>query len=279
MLQLLLETDVTPQQRRFATVAQTSGRALLSLINDILDLSKIEARKIVLENLSFDLRDTVQDVVHLVETQASAKGLNFHWRAASEIPPLLRGDAYRLRQVLTNLTANAIKFTERGEVGLEVAVEGRRDRTVTARFSVTDTGIGIRPDQIATLFSPFAQADSSTTRRYGGSGLGLAISKQLVELMGGRIGVHSLEGLGSTFWFTAIFGLAEQGAAPSAAARPVERRSESAARGMRILVVEDNATNREVLLAQLAMLGYRGTAVEMAPRQWRRSRPRGTIWC
>ena len=266
MLQLLLETDVTPQQRRFATVAQTSGRALLSLINDILDLSKIEARKIVLENLSFDLRDTVQDVVHLVETQASAKGLNFHWRAASEIPPLLRGDAYRLRQVLTNLTANAIKFTERGEVGLEVAVEGRRDRTVTARFTVTDTGIGIRPDQIATLFSPFAQADSSTTRRYGGSGLGLAISKQLVEMMGGTIGVDSREGHGSTFWFTAILELVSPGRQPLPSHRPDGRFGgavSTAPQGSsaRILVAEDNTTNREVMLAQLEKLGYRASAV------------------
>jgi PAS domain S-box-containing protein len=137
MLQLLLATGLTPEQRRFATVAQTSGRVLLSLINDILDLSKIEARKIVLENLSFNLRDTVEDVVQSMQTQASAKGLDFHWRVAGEIPPLLRGDARRLRQVLTNLAANAIKFTERGAVGLDVAVESQRASAVTVRFTVT----------------------------------------------------------------------------------------------------------------------------------------------
>jgi PAS domain S-box-containing protein len=265
MLQLILTTDITAEQRRFATVAQTSGLALLSLINDILDLSKIEARKIVLENLSFNLRDTVEDVVQSMQTQASAKGLDFRWDVAPESPALLCGDALRLRQVLTNLAGNAIKFTERGQVGLDVAISSRCDQTVTVRFSI-DTGIWIRPEQIAALFSPFAQADSSTTRKYGGTGLGLTICKQLVEMMGGTIGVDSQEGRGSTFWFTAIFELAPAGQQKPVSLRPDGRfggaiSTDPKTSSARILVAEDNATNREVILAQLQKLGYQGIAV------------------
>ena len=254
-------------------MAQTSGRALLALIDDILDLSKIEARKIALENLSLNLRHTVEDVVQLLRVQASAKGLQFHSRVSPEIPLLLRGDAHRLRQVLTNLAANAIKFTERGEVALEVQLLREADGKATVRFAITDTGIGIRPDQVAALFSPFTQADASTTRKYGGTGLGLAICKQLVEMMGGKIGVDSREGEGSTFWFTAVFERAP-GVAPGAelvARNPASERTDArlvSPRGLtatgrkpRILVAEDNATNRAVALAQLDKLGYKADAV------------------
>ena len=266
MLQLLGETDLTPEQRQYAAVAQSSGRALLTLIDDILDLSRVEARKIVLENVSFSLRDTVEDVVQLIEVQANAKGLDLHSRVSPEIPPLLGGDPHRLRQVLINLTANAIKFTERGEVGLDAALESRCGRTATVRFSVTDTGIGIRPDQAAGLFSPFTQADVSTTRRYGGTGLGLAISKQLAETMGGAIGVDSREGGGSTFWFTAVFDLAPPGQAQLASHRADRRFGAPAGTALRkpaarILVAEDNTTNRDVALAQLRKLGYTASAV------------------
>src|SRR6185436_18770130 len=163
---------------------------------------------IVLENLTFNLRDTVEEVVRLFRIQGSGKGLQVHSRVSPDISPLLRGDAHRLGQVLTNLTANAIKFTERGEVRLNVALESQGERTATVRFAVTDTGIGIRPDQLPALFSPFVQADASTTRKYGGTGLGLAICKQLVEMMGGTIEVDSREGCGSTFRFTAVLELA-----------------------------------------------------------------------
>jgi PAS domain S-box-containing protein len=264
MLQLLAETDLTPEQRRYATVAQGSGRALLTLIDDILDLSKIEARKIVLEHLTFDLRGTVKDVVELLQVQASAKGLPIHSQVTPEIPQLLSGDAHRLRQVLTNLTANAIKFTERGEVKLDAALESRDTRTATVRFTVADTGIGIRQEQIAALFSPFAQADSSTTRRYGGTGLGLAISRQLIEMMGGTIGVESREGQGSTFWFNAVFEMALSGDSLASDPRNVRHSALAetpTARKGRILVAEDNSTNREVALAQLAKLGYEASAV------------------
>jgi CheY-like chemotaxis protein/HPt (histidine-containing phosphotransfer) domain-containing protein len=237
---------------------------LLALINDILDLSKVEARKVTLENLSFNLQSTVADVVQLLRVQANAKGLEFRSRVSPEIPLVLRGDALRLRQVLTNLAGNSIKFTERGSVTLDAALEGQGDGTVTIRFAIADTGIGIRPDQEARLFAPFTQADDSTTRKYGGTGLGLAICKQLVEMMGGAIGVDSAEGRGSTFWFTAAFELAPAGVAlpgTEPPQRPPSVTSAPRALAARILVAEDNATNREVALAELDKLGYRADAV------------------
>jgi PAS domain S-box-containing protein len=266
MLQLLDETDLTPEQREYAAVAQDSGRTLLTLIDEILDLSRIEARKVVLEKLSFNLRDTVEEVVQLLRVQAGAKGLGLHWRVSPEIPPLLGGDPHRLRQVLTNLAANAIKFTERGEVGLDAALESQGNGTATVRFSVADTGIGIRPDQAATLFSPFTQADASTTRKYGGTGLGLAISRQLAEMMGGTIGVDSREGQGSTFWFTAVFDLAPSHRRQPASHWPHGRFGAPVGTALqrpaaRILVAEDNTTNRAVALAQLRRLGYAASAV------------------
>ncbi len=265
MIQLLLESDLTSEQRRYADVAQESGWALLSLIDGILDLSKIEARKVTLEKVSFDPRRAIEDVVQLVRVKAKAKGLDVSWGVAKEIPAMLRGDAHRLRQVLTNLCSNAIKFTERGEVTLDAALDSLGDGTVTVRFSVADTGIGIRQDKVGSLFSPFVQADASTTRKYGGTGLGLAICKQLVEMMGGRIGVTSREGHGSTFWFTAVLELAPGEPAPAERPRAGGQRARPAAAGagcgVRILVVEDNATNRDVALAQLRKLGYEASAV------------------
>jgi len=266
MVQLLLGTVLTQEQQRYAEVAQESGRALLALIDDILDLSKIEAKKIVLENLSFDLHHSVEAVVEVMRVQAKAKGLDFYSHISPEMPPVLRGDAHRLRQVLTNLAGNAIKFTERGAVRLDATLEGTGAGTAMIRLSITDTGIGIRPDQAAALFSPFTQADASTTRKYGGTGLGLAISKQLVEMMGGTIGVESREGHGSTFWFTAIFELTAaeqlQDASDRSAARLEAPRETARIRSAaRILVAEDNATNREVALAQLRKLGYKTAAV------------------
>ncbi|MGA1998263.1 MAG: PAS domain S-box protein, partial [Bryobacteraceae bacterium] len=205
MLQLLLDTELTPEQRQYAAVVETCGRTLLTLIDDILDLSKIEARKIVLEHVDFDLRCAIEEVFRSLRDLAAAKGLVFGWRAAPDTPSLLGGDPHRVRQILINLVGNAIKFTERGEVTLQVGVDNRDKGKATLRFAIADTGIGIRPDQAPALFSPFVQADTSTTRKYGGSGLGLSISKELVELMGGKIGVDSRLGEGSTFWFTAVF--------------------------------------------------------------------------
>jgi PAS domain S-box-containing protein len=266
MLQLLLEADLTPEQRHHATVAHCSGRAMLSLIGDILDLSRIEARKITLEHLPFNLRDTVEEVVQPLRVQAGAKGLDVRLRVAPEIPPLLRGDAQRLRQVLNNLSANALKFTERGEIALDVALECQKDGTATIRFVITDTGIGIRADQVVALFAPFVQGDDSITRKYGGSGLGLAISKQLVEMMGGSIGVNSTEGRGSTFWFTAVFELPSPGrqrlaSGAAEGALPLPNGTIREQRTGRILVADDNAINRTVALAQLRKLGHRATSV------------------
>jgi len=266
MLQLLAETKLTAEQLEYANVAQESGRVLLALIDDILDLSKIEARKISLERLTFNLRHTVEEVVQLLRVQANAKGIEFHSRLAEEIPVFLRGDAHRLRQVLTNLCANAIKFTERGEVTLEAALESRGNDSATVRFAITDTGIGIPPDRVASLFLPFVQADASTTRKYGGTGLGLAICRQLAELMGGTIGVNSREGQGSTFWFTATFELTPRGEQPTGSERievssGARRETIHSRPRARILVAEDNATNRKVAMAQLRKLGYKAGAV------------------
>jgi PAS domain S-box-containing protein len=274
MNQLLLETDLTPEQRRYVEVAQSSGRALLALIDDILDISKIEAGKIVLENRTFNLNDTLKDVSNLAQTLATAKGLEFNTRVSLQIPRLLRGDSNRLRQVLTNLAGNAIKFTSRGSVTLDAELEKLSDRAATVRFNVRDTGIGIPADKIPALFSPFVQADVSTTRKYGGTGLGLAISKQLVEMMGGKLAVDSREGEGSTFWFTVDFQQARPAERPGADPQPVQPRSAAkdlqgpAAKGTptrqrsgKILVAEDNPTNREVILAQLKKLGYAAEAV------------------
>ena len=268
MIQLLLESDLTNEQQRYADLAQTSGWALLGLLDNILDLSKIEARKVTLEKLNFNLRRAIEEVVQLLRVQAKAKGLDFGWGVSKEVPALLRGDAHRLRQVLTNLCANAIKFTERGEVTLDATLDSRSGGTATVRFRVADTGIGIRPDQAAALFAPFVQADASTTRKYGGTGLGLAICKQLVELMGGQIGVDSREGHGSTFWFTAVLDLVPEAAPagqPQAGGRNVRSGAAAAAprarRSAHILVVEDDATNREVAVAQLQKLGYHASVV------------------
>ena len=264
MIQLLQDTPLSAEQRRFAAVARSSGEALLALIDDILDLSKIEAGKIVLERVSFLLRDTIEQVFQLFSAQAEAKGLLMHLSLLPQVPSRLRGDPHRLSQLLANLCGNAIKFTAHGEVTLHVEALGEQEGNATLRFAVTDTGIGIRQSQIERLFSPFVQADESTTRKYGGTGLGLAICKGLAEGMGGTIGVDSREGHGSTFWFTAVFGLdAVQRMAAAHQAGPVNAAGPSAARksAARILVAEDNVTNQTVALAQLKKLGYAADAV------------------
>ncbi|MEI6874208.1 MAG: PAS domain S-box protein, partial [Spirochaetota bacterium] len=208
---LLLDTGLDQEQRRYAEMVQSSGEALLTLINDILDFSKIEAGKLDLETLDFDLRDLLDDFAMSMALRAQGTGLELLCSADPEVPSLLRGDPGRLRQILTNLVGNAIKFTDKGEVALQVECLTKRAslpasdsacRQVELRFSVLDTGIGIPPEKIEALFRKFSQADASITRNYGGSGLGLAISKQLAELMGGRIGVESVLGRGSEFWFT-----------------------------------------------------------------------------
>jgi len=270
MIQLLMETDLTSEQKRYAKTAQRSGEVLLTLIDDILDLSKIEAGKITLENLNFSLQQTIADVIQLLVGQASAKGVHLHSRVGPQIPPFLGGDAHHLRQILINLVGNAIKFTAQGEVRLEAALESQGEGAATVRFAITDTGIGLRPEQVATLFSPFTQADASTTRKYGGTGLGLTICKQLVKLMNGEIGIESREGEGSTFWFTAVFEIASDPAlVPTAKLDSAEKKPAVERSGdrigtrhkTRILLAEDNLTNQEVALAQLEKLGYKADVV------------------
>ena len=243
MLELLMDTELDAEQREYARTAATSGDSLLSVINDILDFSKIEARMLELDLGDFDLREVVEDASTILAHTAHAKGVELTVWIDEQVPPLVRGDAGRLRQVLTNLISNAVKFTESGEVSVRVGVDVRADRLLV-RGEVGDTGIGIAPDRIAALFEPFSQEDSSTTRRFGGTGLGLAISRQLVELMGGELGAISVLGEGSTFRFTAVLEHAS-------GERPTRRSRAALPEGLRVLVVDDNATNRQVVRGYL----------------------------
>ena len=204
MADLLLDTKLTHEQREFADTVRSSTDSLLTIINDILDFSKIEAGKMEIENINFDLRIAVESTMDILAVKAHEKGLELSCFISPEVPSLLRGDPGRLRQVLINLTGNAIKFTDRGKVEISVIMAEETESHVTVRFDVKDTGIGIPADRMDRLFKSFSQADASTTRLHGGTGLGLAISKQITELMGGQIGVKSEEGKGSTFLFTAV---------------------------------------------------------------------------
>ncbi|MEI6705062.1 MAG: ATP-binding protein, partial [Deltaproteobacteria bacterium] len=205
MVGLLLETNLNEEQREYAEVVHKSGEHLLNLINDILDFSKIEAGKLDIERISFDLRTTMEDTAEMLAMRAANAGLELICRIEPDVLSYLRGDPGRLRQIITNLAGNAIKFTHGGEVVISAETESDQEESVMIRFSVRDTGIGIPENRRAAIFAPFIQVDGSTTRKYGGTGLGLAISKQLAELMGGEIGVESEVGKGSTFWFTAQF--------------------------------------------------------------------------
>jgi PAS domain S-box-containing protein len=244
MTELLLQSELTPEQRDHASTAARSGEALLTVINDILDFSKIEAGKLELDVHDFDLREAVEDVCEMLAPQAHGKGLELMAWIDDDVPATVSGDRARLRQVLTNLVANAVKFTERGEVAVRVRLAGRDDEQAIIRFDVVDTGIGIPPAAMARLFESFSQADTSTTRRYGGTGLGLTISRQLVELMGGEIGCESEPGVGSTFHFTTTVGKA-------AAGRTARRARQPLPAAVRVLVVDDNDTNRAIVEAYL----------------------------
>ncbi len=258
MTGLLLDTDLTEEQRDYADTVRRSGEHLLDLINDILDFSKIEAGKLALEIIDFDLRTLVEDVAALLAQRAHAKGLELGVLVQAQVPTALRGDPGRVRQILTNLVGNAIKFTEQGEVVVHVGLDESTgvipEGTVALRFEVSDTGIGITPAQCANLFQSFSQADSSTTRKYGGTGLGLAICKRLAGLMQGRIGVESRPGQGSCFWFTIQVGRQTGPAVP-----PLP--SWAVLRDRRVLIVDDNATNRTILEQQLLTRGMRPETV------------------
>ncbi len=249
MTGLLLDTELNNEQRGYAEIVRASGESLLALINDILDFSKIEAGKLELETLDFDLRALLDDFAGMLALRAHDKGLEFICAAAPEVPIYLKGDPGRLRQILTNLAGNAVKFTHQGEIAVRASLVSETDAEAVLRFSIKDTGIGIPADKQALLFQKFTQADASTTRQYGGTGLGLAISRQLAEMMGGEIGIESEEGRGSEFWFTVRLGKQPKGERNIAPLANI--------RGAHILVVDDNATNREVLRAQLQAWGVR----------------------
>ncbi len=259
MTQLLADTRLTTEQREFVDIIRTSGDTLLALINDILDVSKIEAGRMELELLDIDLRATVAGSIAALNGQAAAKGLALKAGIAADVPAAIRGDPVKLRQILFNLIGNAIKFTSAGAVSLNVKLETDNDTSVLLRFSVHDNGIGIAPGRLDRLFKSFSQVDSSTTRHYGGTGLGLSIVKQLAELMDGTVGVESTLGEGSVFWFTATFEVARAGylmrdshtqeLAPTV---PAPRRSFA---GARVLLVEDNAVNQKVAQKYLAKFG------------------------
>ena len=240
MTELVLDTPLTVTQRDYLTTVAESGEALLTLLNDILDFSKIEAGKLDLERTEFELRECVGDTMKSLALRAHRKGLEIAYHVAPEVPEFLAGDPNRLRQILVNLVGNAIKFTENGEVLLDVSLKDQQENRVELAFSVRDTGIGIPEDKLETIFEAFEQADTSMTRRFGGTGLGLAISARLVELMGGRIVVESQPKNGSTFSFTARFDIVSY-------ARRLRTATAASIRGTRVLVVDDNATNRRIL--------------------------------
>jgi len=260
---LLLETPLNAEQRELALTVRRSGDSLLTIINDVLDYSKIEAGKMTVEQIEFDLRPVCDEVRRILRPALTEHGLTMTLSYDATLPRIVKGDPVRIRQVVLNLAANAVKFTERGTVRIEVS----RFDEEHAKISVVDSGIGISEEQLGRMFHRFTQADSSTTRRYGGTGLGLAISKTLVELMGGTIGVRSQPGVGSTFWFTLPLGVpvsmpdevplllsavtvTEPGAAPPAALRAADQ-----ACG-RLLLVEDNFVNQRVAVYMLAKLGH-----------------------
>lgn len=251
---LLLNTSVDATQRDYAETIQSSANALLTVINDILDFSKIEAGKFDIDSVQMNLRTNVEDVGTMLGLQAAAKQVELIINIGADVPEIVNGDPQRIRQCLINLVGNAVKFTAVGQVAVDVSRVGMRDGRSLVRFDVRDTGIGISAQTLPTLFQPFVQADASTTRDYGGTGLGLSIVRRLIETMGGEVGVESILGAGSRFWFVLPLQACESQPSPARAAQP----------GTRLLLVEDNATHREQLTAQLRHTGYLVDAVDCA---------------
>ncbi len=255
MTELTLQTQLTVEQREYLQMVAASGDALMTVINDVLDFSKMEAGKLELDSVDFDLRDTVGDALRPLAMRAHLKGLELAFEVQPDVPEVLVADPHRLRQILTNLVGNAIKFTEQGEVLLAVQLESHCAQEACLHFTVRDTGVGIPAEKQQAIFRAFEQADSSTTRKYGGTGLGLTISRRLVEMMGGRIWVDSADDRGSTFHFTIRCAVSTQ----SLARRPVPPAD---LRGLLVLVVDDNATNRRILNEMLTHWQMRPTTVD-----------------
>jgi signal transduction histidine kinase len=261
---LLAATDLTDEQRAYVDILSSSGEALLTIINDVLDLSKIEAGRLELEPSTFALLDPFTEVVNLLAPQAAAKNIRLSLNADADLPRSVVGDAGRLRQVVTNLVGNAVKFTSVGQVLVKVSAESRSEDAVTLRCAVSDSGIGIAEQDIARLFTEFTQLDTSNARRFGGTGLGLAISDRLVRLMNGEIGCTPNPGGGSRFWFTAPFALArpdDRALDDGAVASTATPKGGPPASAPAILIVEDNETNALILTHMLKLLGYRSDTV------------------
>ncbi|MBF0496809.1 MAG: response regulator [Deltaproteobacteria bacterium] len=259
MTELALETKLTPDQREYLMLVKASSESLMSLLNNILDISKIEAGKLELEHHDFNLLESLGEMINTLAIQAYDHGLELAYQMKSDLPEFLVGDPTRLRQVILNLVGNAIRFTEQGELAVTIEALSTTDDYVVLHFSVKDTGIGIPPDKMEAVFLPFAQADGARTRQYDGAGLGLTISSQLVALMGGRIWVESEVGRGSNFHFTANFGLTK-GTVP----KPTPLEPEKL-RGIAVLGVDHNTTNRAVLKEMLSSWKMKPTVVENGP--------------
>jgi len=257
MTGLLMDTVLNDEQRRYAESVRNCGESLLGLLNDILDFSKIEAGKLEMETLDFDLRGLLDDFAETLALRAHYKGLDFICAAAPDVPAYLCGDPGRVRQILTNLTGNALKFTHQGEIAVRASLVSETDAEAVVRFSIKDTGIGIPAEKQELMFQKFTQADASTTRQYGGTGLGLAISKELAEQLGGEIGVISEDGHGSEFWFNVRLG--KQAERERNVAPPAD------IGGVHILIADNNATNREVLMSQFGAWGMRAEAAPDGP--------------
>jgi len=262
MTELLLETSLDEEQQDYAQIVLGEANALLTIINDILDFSKIEAGKMLVESVECTLSDIIIHVMDIFLPKVVEKGLLLKTDLSPDVPAVVRGDPIRLRQILMNLVGNAVKFTRKGEIQIAATLESQEDHHLTVRFAISDTGIGLSEVARKRLFQPFTQADGSTTRQYGGTGLGLAISKQLVELMGGEIGVESAEGVGSTFWFTVRFEETEQTILEADSAHPERGEKFSSNKAdFLILIAEDNLTNQSLALKQIRNLGFRARLV------------------
>ena len=278
MTELALETNLNAEQREYLGMVKTSADSLLTLINDILDFSKIEAGKLEIEMIDFEFKQSIGESLKTLAQRAHMKNLELAWRVGPEVPEHLIGDMGRLRQVLVNLVGNAVKFTERGEVAVDVEKQAEDESGVLLHFRVRDTGIGIPKEKQKMIFEAFTQADSSSTRNYGGTGLGLAITSRLVELIGGKLWVESEPGKGSTFHFTAHFGFAADNGQPRETPDP------EVLSGLRVLVVDDNETNRTILVEMLSAWGAQPSAanggkaaLEALARSYKQGRPLGLV--